>query len=95
MGWATFWAIFFTNSSGHPVSGVEFAKAGPDDVIVFFQTLLLMALQIADGMAYLSSRPRSIVHRDLAARNCLLTGDNIVKVTIFVSPEKKNISDTF
>ena len=47
------------------------------------QTLLQMALEIADGMAYLSSRPRSIVHRDLAARNCLLTGDNIVKVGDF------------
>jgi serine/threonine protein kinase len=42
-----------------------------------------MALEIADGMAYLSSRPRSIVHRDLAARNCLLTADNVVKVGDF------------
>jgi insulin-like growth factor 1 receptor len=42
-----------------------------------------MALEIADGMAYLSSRPRSIVHRDLAARNCLLTAGNIVKVGDF------------
>ena len=42
-----------------------------------------MAIEIADGMAYLSSRPRSIVHRDLAARNCLLTADNVVKVGDF------------
>jgi hypothetical protein len=26
-GWATFWAIFFTNSSGHPASGPHVRKA--------------------------------------------------------------------
>jgi hypothetical protein len=25
--WATFWAIFFTNSSGHPVSKLHLAKS--------------------------------------------------------------------
>jgi len=45
--------------------------------------LLQMAVEIADGMAYLSSRRTSIVHRDLAARNCLLTADQVVKVGDF------------
>lgn len=34
--------------------------------------LVEMAVQAADGMAYLASR--RLVHRDLAARNCLLDG---------------------
>ncbi len=43
-----------------------------------------MALQIADGMAYLSCmRPKAVVHRDLAARNCLVTADKVVKISDF------------
>ena len=43
-----------------------------------------MALQIADGMAFLSSiRPKAIVHRDLAARNCLVFPERVVKVADF------------
>jgi hypothetical protein len=26
MGWATFWAIFFTNSSGHPATHIHFCS---------------------------------------------------------------------
>jgi len=40
-----------------------------------------MAIEIADGLAYLSSR--KYVHRDLAARNCMVATDRTVKIGDF------------
>ena len=42
-----------------------------------------MALDIADGMAYLSTRPKAVLHRDLAARNCLVSADKVIKIADF------------
>lgn len=43
-----------------------------------------MAIQVADGMAYLSTVPNpKIIHRDLAARNCMVNDRTIVKIGDF------------
>ncbi|XP_046460767.1 insulin-like peptide receptor isoform X3 [Daphnia pulex] len=43
--------------------------------------ILKMAIEIADGMMYLSEK--KYVHRDLAARNCMVAGDMTVKIGDF------------
>nr|AVT56261.1 insulin receptor 2 [Boisea trivittata] len=43
--------------------------------------MLLMAAEIADGMAYLEAS--KFVHRDLAARNCMVREDLVVKIGDF------------
>lgn len=43
--------------------------------------ILQMAIEIADGMAYLSAK--KFVHRDLAARNCMVAEDMTVKIGDF------------
>lgn len=43
--------------------------------------ILQMAIEIADGMAYLSAK--KFVHRDLAARNCMVASDLTVKIGDF------------
>nr|XP_029513118.1 tyrosine-protein kinase ITK/TSK-like [Oncorhynchus nerka] len=44
-------------------------------------TLLGMCLDVSEGMAYLESN--NFIHRDLAARNCLVSCNNMVKVSDF------------
>jgi len=45
------------------------------------QCILKMAIEIADGMSYLSDK--KFVHRDLAARNCMVAEDLTVKIGDF------------
>lgn len=61
--------------SHRPESGNESAQPPT------LRRILQMAIEIADGMAYLSAK--KFVHRDLAARNCMVAEDLTVKIGDF------------
>ena len=62
---------------------IEFTSTHPpsSNKLISTPILLHMAVQIADGMAYLASH--NFIHRDLAARNILVGGNHNVKVSDF------------
>ena len=55
------------------------------NITYLFQDFLQMAIEVADGMAYLSTIkiPNKIVHCDLAARNCLVAEPRVIKIADF------------
>uniref|UniRef100_A0A5K3EU45 Guanylate cyclase n=1 Tax=Mesocestoides corti TaxID=53468 RepID=A0A5K3EU45_MESCO len=53
----------------------------PDHEDICPATLTRMALDIAEGLAYLHSK--QLIHRDIACRNCLVGPDHVVKVGDF------------
>lgn len=60
----------------------EEVRAGkPPKVPPTLKRILQMAIEIADGMAYLSAK--KFVHRDLAARNCMVDDKLTVKIGDF------------
>eukprot|EP00061_Rhincodon_typus_P011585 g36715.t1 len=61
-----------------PESAEPMASNAP---IVSYANLILMAMQIASGMKYLSSL--KFVHRDLATRNCLVGKNYTIKIADF------------
>lgn len=56
-------------------------ESGGDEPPPTLRRILQMAIEIADGMAYLSAK--KFVHRDLAARNCMVAEDLTVKIGDF------------
>lgn len=61
---------------GHRPDGCDEANPPPR-----LERILQMAIEIADGMAYLATK--KFVHRDLACRNCMVAEDLTVKVGDF------------
>lgn len=67
--------------SHRPDADASLPRKGPPNTPPTLQNILQMAIEIADGMAYLSAK--KFVHRDLAARNCMVAEDLTVKVGDF------------
>ncbi|EUB62276.1 ALK tyrosine kinase receptor [Echinococcus granulosus] len=57
------------------------AQRCPDHEDICPATLTRMALDIAEGLAYLHSK--QLIHRDIACRNCLVGPDHVVKIGDF------------
>ncbi len=57
------------------------------------EELLTIALQVAEGMVYISSK--HLVHRDLAARNCLVATGLLVKIADFGMSRNINTTDYY
>ena len=64
---------------------IEISELNENIIQMFeLQEVYQMAIQVADGMAYLSNVPEpKIIHRDLAARNCMVNGRLVVKIGDF------------
>lgn len=56
-------------------------ESGNEEQPPTLRRILQMAIEISDGMAYLSAK--KFVHRDLAARNCMVSEDLTVKIGDF------------
>ncbi|KAL9887722.1 insulin-like receptor isoform 1-T9 [Glossina fuscipes fuscipes] len=61
--------------------GMTLAERGLSSQPPPLSRIYQMAIEIADGMAYLSAK--KFVHRDLAARNCMVAADLTVKIGDF------------
>uniref|UniRef100_A0A0X3PXC3 Protein kinase domain-containing protein n=1 Tax=Schistocephalus solidus TaxID=70667 RepID=A0A0X3PXC3_SCHSO len=57
------------------------AQSDPDHEDIRPSTLTNMAIDIAEGMAYLHNK--RLIHRDIACRNCLVGRDRVVKIGDF------------